>query len=91
MKNSPFSLEGKTAMVTGAGAGIGRACTIALASAGAKVMATDLDEAAAVETAALAGEQGFTVSALQQDVCEEARWPEVVAAVPSSTCPRQPG
>lgn len=80
MKNSPFSLEGKTAMVTGAGAGIGRACTLALARAGARVMATDLDESAAVQTAALADEEGLTVSALQQDVCEEARWPEVVAA-----------
>ncbi len=80
MKNSPFSLEGKTAMVTGAGAGIGRACTLALARAGARVMATDLDESAAVQTAALADEEGLTVSALQQDVCEEGRWPEVVSA-----------
>jgi NADP-dependent 3-hydroxy acid dehydrogenase YdfG len=33
-------LEGKSALVTGASAGIGRACAVALAGAGAKVIAT---------------------------------------------------
>ena len=74
-----FSLEGKTALVTGAGAGIGRACTLALARAGARVMATDIDEAAAAKTAALAAEEGMTVSASQHDVCDEARWQNIVA------------
>ena len=36
MKNR-FSLEGQTALVTGAGRGIGRACSLALAEAGAEV------------------------------------------------------
>ena len=58
-----FSLAGKAALVTGAGAGIGRACTLALARAGARVMATDLDEAAAAKTAALAAVESLKVSA----------------------------
>ena len=33
-----INLKGKTAMVTGAGKGIGKACAIALAEAGAKVV-----------------------------------------------------
>jgi 3-oxoacyl-[acyl-carrier protein] reductase len=47
------ALEGKTALVTGASAGIGRACAIALAGAGARVAvvarATDRAQAAAAE------------------------------------------
>jgi NAD(P)-dependent dehydrogenase (short-subunit alcohol dehydrogenase family) len=48
-------LTGRVALVTGAGAGIGRATALALARAGASVVAVDLDEEAAIETAALAG------------------------------------
>jgi 2-keto-3-deoxy-L-fuconate dehydrogenase len=39
-------LNGKTALVTAAGAGIGRATALAFHAEGAKVLATDIDEAA---------------------------------------------
>jgi 2-keto-3-deoxy-L-fuconate dehydrogenase len=39
-------LKGKTALLTAAGAGIGRAVAVAFAAEGARVIATDLDEAA---------------------------------------------
>ena len=53
----PFTLEGKTALVTGAGRGIGRAVARRLAECGASVMLTDIDEAPLKEAAADAGER----------------------------------
>jgi len=40
---TPLDLGGRTALVTGAAGGIGRACALRLAAAGAKVRAVDRD------------------------------------------------
>jgi 3-oxoacyl-[acyl-carrier protein] reductase len=53
----PFTLEGKTALVTGSGRGIGRAVARRLAECGAWVMLTDIDEAPLKESATDAGER----------------------------------
>ena len=48
---APFTLEGKTALVTGSGRGIGRAVARTLVSCGANVMLTDIDAAVLEEAA----------------------------------------
>jgi NAD(P)-dependent dehydrogenase (short-subunit alcohol dehydrogenase family) len=45
--NTPFQLDGRTAMVTGGASGIGAATCRALAGAGASVLIVDIDRAAA--------------------------------------------
>jgi NAD(P)-dependent dehydrogenase (short-subunit alcohol dehydrogenase family) len=73
-------IEGKVAIVTGAASGIGAACAETLARAGARVIATDIDRAGGEEVArgiAAAGGQAFF---LDQDVTEEARWPQIIQA-----------
>jgi 3-oxoacyl-[acyl-carrier protein] reductase len=58
-------LEGRSALVTGAGGGIGRAVALRLAREGAAVLATDIEADAAEETAALIrGEGGVAESAV---------------------------
>lgn len=57
-----FSLEGKSALVTGSGRGIGRAIAQRLASAGAQVLVTDIDSEAAAETASILGSRAAAFS-----------------------------
>ena len=52
-------VEGKRAVVTAAGKGIGRASALALAREGATVWATDVDEQALAELAAAAAAEGL--------------------------------
>lgn len=61
-----FRLDGKRALVIGAGSGIGRESALALAAHGAEVICSDRDVAAAEQTAA-AGDQ---LSARQLDVLD---------------------
>lgn len=71
-------VEGKIAIVTGAGSGIGRAAARLLSAEGATVCLTDIDGAAAEAAAAAIG---GSARAMAQDVTDEADWEAVVAAV----------
>lgn len=71
-------LAGKTAVVTAAGQGIGRATALAFAAEGAQVWATDIDEA---KLGSLAGTPGIQVRRL--DVLDDAAIAAFAAAVPA--------
>ena len=65
------SLEGKTALVTGASQGIGRACAIELAKSGARVVLAARNEAKLAEVAAEIAAAGGTAHAVALDVASE--------------------
>lgn len=70
--------EGKTAFITGAASGIGRATAVAFAAEGARVVVTDRNEAALQETAEhvkAAGAEVLTIT------CDVSKPEEVQAAV----------
>ncbi len=54
---APFTLQGKAALVTGSGRGIGRAVAQKLAACGASVMLTDIDEVPVQEAATETGKR----------------------------------
>ncbi len=72
----PGRVQGKVAIITGAGSGLGRGDAIALAREGARVVVTDIDELGGKETAERIGDGAIF---LRHDVREEADWQRVVA------------
>ena len=68
----PFTLQSKTALVTGAGRGIGRAIAQKLAEYGASVMINDLDAAPAAESEAAIRSAGGRAASLAGDVTDAA-------------------
>lgn len=74
-------VRGKTALVTGAAQGIGRAAAVALAREGARVLLTDLNgEGASAAARAIDAELGVgTAFAVRHDVTSEADWKAAIA------------
>ena len=65
-----MELAGKTAVVTGAGSGIGRASAQAFGAGGASVLVADVDESGGRETVALIEKDGGTARFCQVDVTD---------------------
>ena len=63
-------LAGQTALITGAGRGIGRALALKLAGEGANLVINDLDDAPLAETAAAVAATGAKVATLAGSVAD---------------------
>jgi NAD(P)-dependent dehydrogenase (short-subunit alcohol dehydrogenase family) len=74
-------LEGKSALITGGGGGIGRATALAFAREGARLAVADFNEAAAQETVALVNAAGGQAMTLTGDVTDSATVKAMVASV----------
>ncbi|ODM70926.1 SDR family NAD(P)-dependent oxidoreductase [Bradyrhizobium elkanii] len=77
-------LDGKAALVTGGGSGIGRATAIAMAREGARVAVSDLSKDGIEETVALINAAGGQSIAIQGDVTDEADVANMVARTVSA-------
>ena len=64
-------LEGKTALVTGAGSGIGKAISLVYAREGARVMTSDINEEAAQAVAAQIEDSGGEARSIRTDTTSE--------------------
>ena len=74
-------LEGKIALITGAGSGIGRATALVFAREGATVACSDIDEASGEATVGLVKDLGGTASFVRADVSIAADVEAMVGAV----------
>ncbi len=71
-------VSGKIAIVTGAASGLGKAIAVLLAREGAKVVATDVNEAGGAETVRLIKEAGKEALFVRHDVSSEKDWADAI-------------
>ncbi len=81
---NPFSLTGKTVLVTGAGGGIGRATAIACSKMGATLVLTDINAETLAETLSLLDTKGDRVHQMMAvDLTDDAALEQLVADMPA--------
>lgn len=82
--SSPLRFEGRTAIITAAGAGIGEAIAQQWAQGGGTTVVSDLDETAAAAVAATINEAGGAAVAVRSDVTDPEAAAELVDAALSA-------
>ena len=84
-------LEGKTALITGAGRGIGRAAALLFAAEGARVAVADQMADGAAETVALINKAGGQALAITSDVTKPGEVASMVSRFdgPTRSTPQQ--
>lgn len=80
-------LANRTAVITGAAAGIGRAIAASLVRRGCNLVLVDIDEVGLQRTAELVGQPGLRVSCHRLDIADA----EAIAAFPNEVCTTHPG
>ncbi|MFD4240782.1 SDR family NAD(P)-dependent oxidoreductase [Streptomyces sp. NPDC058525] len=80
MPTASYDLTGRTALITGAASGIGRATAVLLAGAGAHVHCADRDEQGLAETAALVAKAGGAATVHALDVTDRTALKAAVSA-----------
>jgi NAD(P)-dependent dehydrogenase (short-subunit alcohol dehydrogenase family) len=76
-----FRLEGRVAVVTGGGSGLGAAMAKGLAQAGASIVVVDIDEDGAAATVAAVAAQGGRALSMPTDVTDSARVDDLAGRV----------
>ncbi len=71
MEDGARNMDGRVAVVTGAGSGIGRASARGFATSGMRVVAADIDEDAARETADVIRAAGGVATGVRCDIADE--------------------
>ncbi|MFZ5689612.1 MAG: SDR family NAD(P)-dependent oxidoreductase [Pseudomonadota bacterium] len=84
MSSELFRLDGKVALVTGAGSGLGREMAIGLAAAGCDVICADRDKSWVTETVSIIQSGGWKASRIVFDVTKEDEIAHLGRAVKSS-------
>lgn len=79
-----YGMQGKVALVTGAGSGIGRATALTFARSGAAVLVGDINDASGEETVAMIAAAGGTAAYKSCDVGDAAAIKAFVAAAVST-------
>lgn len=80
---NPFSISGKTILITGAGGGIGRATAIECAKMGANVILTDINGSALEESLSLLeSQEGQSHQLFVVDLTDESQQEDLVASIP---------
>ena len=79
---NPYSLAGKTILVTGAGSGIGRATSVECSKLGARLVLVDINGASLTETMAMLDRPEVEHLSFTVDLCDEKAIEKLVNEIP---------
>lgn len=82
MSYNPYSLSGKTILVTGAGSGIGRATSVECSKLGARLVLVDINEQGLADTMALLEQPELEHLSFAVNLCDEEAIADMVGKLP---------